>query len=284
MDGGNKRGFNFSPASIAVNITTALVIIIVCALAFDFAARNAPSAESTSAPVKVTSDKEKNTKKTKEEPSSPAEKTTEAETTINAVEIPLDFPEYSEDFFSSDLFTGDAIISGFEAYAKLPSENIFADAYYNHGNVLTSTVDDTGKYLWDYAAEKKPAIIYFMLGLNSVSTMSNEEMTAAASEVVDKFRESSPESKVVLLSMTPISESNTLVDAGVDNKRIQSYNKDLQALAKEKGCSYLDLYPLLAENGTLKDDYDAGTGYSISGKGYSDILGYIQAAVKAGAI
>ena len=121
-----------------------------------------------------------------------------------------------------------------------------------------------------------PAKLFLLIGVNDVShDLTTDTIVGMIRVTVERIQKESPDTKLYLQSLLPINESFGRYKrlAGKTNM-IPEINKQLEELAKEKGLTYINLFPLFTEKGSnvlraelttdglhLKED-----GYKIWGK------------------
>ncbi len=181
--------------------------------------------------------------------------------------------EYDYDFFRNDLFIGDSISTGYSLYGFLKDKNVFAKVGLNPNTVLTKRVSTCygDLYVADMLHYTKPERVYVMLGSNGIQWLSNSAMISSIDSLVGIIQEASPDSKIYLISVTPVTPGydSTVEDVNVMEK-INEYNADLKDFAEEKGVIFINV----AED--LKDEY----GYFSSAFAESDGMHFKPGAYK----
>ncbi len=181
--------------------------------------------------------------------------------------------EYDYDFFRNDLFIGDSISTGYSLYGFLKDKNVFAKVGLNPNTVLTKRVSTCygDLYVADMLHYTKPERVYVMLGSNGIQWLSNSAMISSIDSLVGIIQEASPDSKIYLISVTPVTPGydSTVEDVNVMEK-INDYNSDLKDFAEEKGVIFINV----AED--LKDEY----GYFSSAFAESDGMHFKPGAYK----
>ena len=181
--------------------------------------------------------------------------------------------EYDYDFFRNDLFIGDSISTGYSLYGFLKDKNVFAKVGLNPNTVLTKRVSTCygDLYVADMLHYTKPERVYVMLGSNGIQWLSNSAMISSIDSLVGIIQEASPDSKIYLISVTPVTPGydSTVEDVNVMEK-INEYNSDLKDFAEEKGVIFINV----AED--LKDEY----GYFSSAFAESDGMHFKPGAYK----
>ena len=96
-----------------------------------------------------------------------------------------------------------------------------------------------------------PAKLFLLIGVNDVShDLTTDTIVGMIRVTVERIRKESPDTKLYLQSLLPINESFGRYKrlAGKTNM-IPEINKQLEELAKEKGLTYINLFPLFTEKG-----------------------------------
>ena len=98
----------------------------------------------------------------------------------------------------------------------------------------------------------QPAKLFLLIGVNDVShDLTADSIAGMIRMTVERIRKESPDTRLYLQSLLPINESFGRYKrlAGKTNL-IPEINKQLEALAKEKGLTYINLFPLFTEKGS----------------------------------
>lgn len=103
-----------------------------------------------------------------------------------------------------------------------------------------------------------PAKIFLMIGVNDVShDLSADSIATSIGELVHRIRNESPATKLYLQSLLPVNQ-NFGRFRKLDGKEqvIRDINAILPAIAEREGATFINLYPLLAdEQGNLSSEY-----------------------------
>lgn len=97
-----------------------------------------------------------------------------------------------------------------------------------------------------------PAKLFLLIGVNDVShDLTTDTIVSMIRVTVERIRKESPDTRLYLQSLLPINESFGRYKrlAGKTNM-IPEINKQLEELAKEKGLTYINLFPLFTEKGS----------------------------------
>lgn len=116
-----------------------------------------------------------------------------------------------------------------------------------------------------------PAKIVLMEGINDLShNLSSSEIAQSVSNTIDRIRRESPKTKLILQSLLPINEDfKTYKRLEGKTDTVAVINSALEAVAKDKGIDFVNLYPLFVETGSNKMRKELSTdGLHLNEKGY----------------
>lgn len=117
----------------------------------------------------------------------------------------------------------------------------------------------------------RPKKLFLMIGTNDLSVgITPEEVVGNVRKLVVRFQKRSPWTKLYIQSILPVNgaEFKKYPHHYGINPRIVETNRQLEALCKEKGIVYIDLWSQLADgNGNLDSRY-TNDGLHLMGPGY----------------
>lgn len=191
-------------------------------------------------------------------------------------------------YFDSAVFLGDSLTQGLQIYdTGLPNARYCA--YRGVGpnavvNGATCTrVDGVQEIPLQALASYAPQSVYILLGTNVLTQDTDyTNFLNYYSLMLDQIRQLLPEADIYVQSITPVRPevSADPAHSGMYSARFIRVNNDLAALAVEKGCFFLDLWEVLAdENGDLKVEYAQPDGYHILPAGYAAWVSYLRTHV-----
>lgn len=196
--------------------------------------------------------------------------------TAPAVTIPLG--EYDELFFENALVIGDSLSTGFVNYEFLPAEKVFAQAGLTPSSIMFTEVG--GTLVYDKAASLNPQYICIMLGTNGISYLEADFMSEKMSLFIDELKAECPDSKLVLVSIPPVTAEHEIDVPETSIERIKLYNSCIEKLAEEKGVIWVETYSILCDGtGYLADEYAETDGLHLKIHAYPVILSRIQEAI-----
>ena len=108
--------------------------------------------------------------------------------------------------------------------------------------------------IFDGAKMINPKKMFVMLGMNDIGLYGVDGAAEAMREVLDKLKESCPDTVIYIESVTPMLENMQLTD--LNNTTIAQFNEKAKVIAEEKGCTWLDVASAMGdENGNLVYEY-----------------------------
>lgn len=167
------------------------------------------------------------------------------------------------------VFIGDSITDLYildDHYADLPL------ACYNRG-IGGDTTEGVLRRLKISVFDIKPSKIVLMIGTNDINGGSSEnKILETYAKIIDKIYAELPDVELYCVSIIPQNsdiESYSSVKLSKSTAKILSINPNIRLLAEEKGATYVDLFPLLAdENNHLIKEY-SNDGLHLNEKGLS---------------
>jgi len=205
------------------------------------------------------------------------------ECSVPAASSPTTDTDYDTDFFSSDLFIGDSISTGYTLYGFLNDKNVYAKVGLNPSTVLTKSVStcygDIGiSTMLTYTMPKR---VYIMLGSNGIQWLSVGNMLQSTDTLVDLIKEVCPECDVVIISVPPVTAAydSTVQDVDVMAK-INEYNTSLSSYCTANGMLFVDAASILKdETGYFNKTYAESDGMHFKSSAYKTLLSKIQSDV-----
>ena len=191
------------------------------------------------------------------------------------------YPEY----FEKSLFIGDSICSGLKIFGGLLKvENVAAA-----GNVAARTLDS---YKFRYSSSSyaeldaysiaklyQPEDIYLWMGMNDINVVSEESFVTYLENIAENLKKVSPDSRIHIVSITPISKGHRWNSTCDGTNRINRYNAAAEKACTEKGfADWINVHDNLADSeGYLLSSYTSGDGLHIGTSAYKSVLNDIIA-------
>ncbi len=191
-----------------------------------------------------------------------------------------------EDYVDSMYFIGDSTTHGMKYYGVLSEGKETTRVLTPRSgtlamwNLLTEKVvlpeDDSELTIPDAIERIKPVILVLTLGVNGVSSCSEEQFVGYYKDLIAEIKDASPLTKIILQSIYPVCSDYQYVNS-ISMEKINRANSWIAELAHEEGVYYLNtISALVDETGYLNPDYSNGDGIHISPKGFEVILEYIN--------
>lgn len=118
----------------------------------------------------------------------------------------------------------------------------------------------------DEVLKNRPSKVFLMAGVNDLAFYPPSDVLPKYERLVEAILEKSPSTTLYLQSVLPV--NNVVSPTPVDNDDIRTFNDGIRQLAKAKGLTFIDLYPLLLDaNGNLDAVYTLD-GVHLNGQAY----------------
>lgn len=173
------------------------------------------------------------------------------------------------------VFLGDSITEGYVVYKKVPATNVIHLRGLAESEMFNQkmTYNNEKVDLEDILKKLKPDYLYIGFGMND-QKKSVEDFHDTYKQNIQKIMSISPDTKIVLVSITPINSDFST------NDKIDDFNISIKQIAEEIGktkCGYINIHDELTDSkGKLNRNYDSGDGIHINQETYDVILDYIK--------
>ncbi|MBU3806669.1 MAG: hypothetical protein H9882_07250 [Candidatus Fournierella pullistercoris] len=191
-------------------------------------------------------------------------------------------------YFDRTAILGDSVSQGWTVFNTSDmKEHAFICAYKNIGpsQVVNNEVADPGaasgrepEAIFDTIVNSNPKRVYILLGTNAL--VRNDEGAKQAylayyGQMLDQLRNALGWGvDIYVQSVTPVRPGVT--QPGLYRDRINQVNNELAQMAVEKGCYFINLHEILAdENGDLRADLAAADGVHLKEEAYPLIRDYL---------
>lgn len=216
-----------------------------------------------------------------EDTATESETVSETAARVIVPKLEWDSLEWDKDFMENTIFVGDSVCRALYVYNDLlTTKQVAATGGAAARNIYDYTfkMEDNEFTLDEAAAHYKPAVFFIWMGINDINMTEKDVYAENLKNIAEDMIAQSPESKVVILSMSPTSEAHEWNA----NERIREYNaaaRDMCEGVEGKEIYYLDIQDILSdEEGYLLPDCDSGDGMHLSQMAYIRLLSYITAA------
>ena len=188
---------------------------------------------------------------TESQSSAPAESGTEsgADSAAESV-IPVEPGDYSD-----AAFIGDSRTEALKTYGLLKGADYYTYKGLKVDTVFTEPcidVDGSKMTVMDAIGRKQYKRIYIMLGMNELGWVSTDIFIDDYGKIIDNLKETQPGATIYVQSILPVSAKKSEIDEIYNNPRINEFNGLIQAMAEEKGVTYLPVNTaVMDETGAL---------------------------------
>lgn len=188
---------------------------------------------------------------TESQSSAPAESGTEsgADSAAESV-IPVEPGDYSD-----ATFIGDSRTEALKTYGLLKGADYYTYKGLKVDTVFTEPcidVDGSKMTVMDAIGRKQYKRIYIMLGVNELGWVSTDIFIDDYGKIIDNLKETQPGATIYVQSILPVSAKKSEIDEIYNNPRINEFNGLIQAMAEEKGVTYLPVNTaVMDETGAL---------------------------------
>lgn len=186
-----------------------------------------------------------------------------------------------DSYLKKFLFLGDSRTVAMAHYGFVEEEQILAIDGLSHVNAQTTLFEDaeTGKSITmeKKVRQEQPEYILVSFGVNGVAYLDEESFMEEYESMIAMLKNASPDSKIILHSILPVSSIMEEEDPRLNNKAIDNYNTLLFELAERTHIYFLNTAEALKdEDGMLKDEYDSGDGLHYTQSAYEVIFDYLK--------
>ncbi|UYX55277.1 GDSL-type esterase/lipase family protein [Bacillus thuringiensis] len=164
----------------------------------------------------------------------------------SSITLEKEFPSSSnldtstfKSIFKTSVFLGDSITDGLHDLDILDEENIISG--------IGKSIGDAQKNV-EQVANQKPDNIFILLGLCNLAE-TKESTVTQYSQLIQKIKEKLPDTKINILSITPVTPERTQKEERYKN--INDFNEGFKMIAKKEQVNFIDLSPMFKDNPDL---------------------------------
>lgn len=190
--------------------------------------------------------------------------------------------DWNKEFMEDTIFVGDSVCRALYVYNDLlTTKQVAATGGAAARNIYDYTFKmESNEFTLREAAEHyKPKVFFLWMGINDINMTERDVYANNLKAIAEDMLSISPESKVVILSMSPTSDYHEWNA----NERIRDYNaaaKEMCEAIEDEEIYYLDIQDILSdEEGYLLPECDSGDGMHLSQMAYTRLLSYITVAM-----
>ena len=209
----------------------------------------------------------------------------EKEDKISSAQLEPTF-DYGDNYIKSIVFVGDRTIASLsDAREEVKPSQVWSGVSGSlplDYNLATTPIihsdDPKGLSIADAAEIYRPQYIIITVGLeNGVGHCSEAKFKEYYTRLIESIRDSSPDTKIILQSILPVSKASQKADPSVSNDRIDVANGYIASLAEELSVRYLNTASALkGDDGCLDPRFDSGDGIILNSEGYGVLIEYIR--------
>ena len=201
----------------------------------------------------------------------------------------LETPDYGQFYLDNLIFLGDMTITpmrealvlrdGADTKQIWTGEKNSLSLDYS-SSVATIVFPESGEAIGISEAlqRKRPDYIVITLGFeNGVAYCTEEKFKEYYGNLIEVIKENSPDTKIILQSVFPVSAKKQKDGSGITNDKIDRANMWVEELALSREVKYLNTVSVLKDSkGNLNPEYDSGDGFTLNAQGYTAVLDYIR--------
>ncbi len=211
-----------------------------------------------------------------------SETTSETVARVITPKLQWDSLEWDREFMEDTIFVGDSVCRALYVYNDLlTTKQVAATGGGAARNIYDYTfkMEDNEFTLRQAAEYYKPRVFFLWMGINDINMTEKDVYAENLKNIAEDMLSLSPESEVVILSMSPTAEYHEWNA----NERIREYNaaaREMCEAIENEEIYYLDIQDILSdEEGYLLPECDSGDGMHLSQMAYIRLLSYITAAM-----
>ena len=180
------------------------------------------------------------------------------------------------------VFLGDSTTYGLGYYDVVSDSQVWTPASGTLTLSLWSTAtivypeDGSELSIKDAVAKKQPEYMLITLGVNGVSFMDEEYFVTEYTSLVLAIKEASPNTKIILNSIYPVSASYP-AENGITNEKINAANTWIERIASSTGAKFLDSESVIKDaNGAMPDNYSNDKALHLNADGFGLVINYLR--------
>lgn len=159
-------------------------------------------------------------------------------------------------YFSDAAFVGDSRSEGFYLYGVKRGKNISSSglSVFTFSQKKVFTVNGKSCTGLEVLSAKEYSKVYLGFGVNELGYVNTEKFYRAYCDTIDAVRACQPHAVVYAQTMAPVNEAQVAANGGarhLNNDRVRLYNDLIRKAAQEKCVPLLDIYSVLAVDGSL---------------------------------
>lgn len=159
----------------------------------------------------------------------------------------------SASYFDNTAFVGDSVSLKLSYYAAatgaLGKAQFFTAGSLGAGNALWEVSDESvhpsyqgvKMLVEDCIANSGADTVYIMLGMNDIGLYGIDDTIENYKTLLGNIKAKAPNVSIVVQSMTPMTDTSTIIGEDLNNENIKVYNNRLLTLCQENGWAFVDV-------------------------------------------
>ncbi len=190
--------------------------------------------------------------------------------------------DMGQEYVDKFVFLGDSTTYGLGFYDVVSDSQIWTPASGTLTLNLWSTAtiaypeDKSELAIKDAVIKKQPEYMLITLGVNGVSFMEEEYFIKEYTSLVQAIQEASPNTKIILNSIYPVSASYPEKN-GITNAKIDTANTWVERIAASTGVKFLDSESVIKDsNGAMPDKLSNDKALHLNADGCKVVIDYLR--------
>ena len=179
--------------------------------------------------------------------------TTDNKPDVNIVGAVPESAAVSASYFDNTAFVGDSVSLKLSYYAAatgaLGNAQFFTAGSLGAGNALWEVSDESvhpsyqgvKMLVEDCIANSGADTVYIMLGMNDIGLYGIDDTIENYKTLLGNIKAKAPDVNIVVQSMTPMTDTSTIIGEDLNNENIKVYNNRLLTLCQENGWAFVDV-------------------------------------------
>jgi lysophospholipase L1-like esterase len=191
--------------------------------------------------------------------------------------------DMGQEYVDKFVFLGDSTTYGLGYYDIVNDNQVWTPASgtltLDKWDISTIVYPDDGTEISikDAATKKKPEYLLITLGVNGISFMDEEYFIKEYTSLVLAVKEASPNTKIILNSIYPVTAAYSAGGNGITNEKIDTANIWVKRIADSTDVKYLDSESVLKdENGALPEKICNDSKLHLNTDGLNLVINYLR--------
>lgn len=191
--------------------------------------------------------------------------------------------DMGQEYVDKFVFLGDSTTYGLGYYDIVDDSQVWTPA----SGTLTLSLWNTATIVYpedgseisikDAVAKKQPEYMLITLGVNGVSFMDEQYFTSEYTKLVQAIKEASPNTKILLNSIYPVTASYSAGGDGITNEKIDAANSWISSIASSTSVKFLDSESVIKdENGAMPEKLCNDGKLHFNADGYNLVISYLR--------